>query len=217
MNVTDIKGLRYPVEFVIRFFYKSGHQHRQGHVVELGCGSGNNLMLYQAYGWQVTGIDISAEAIDNARHNLGGQARLIQHDLNHGIPESLDAPIDVLLMPYSLCYLSRNSVVTCLRQLAPKLAPDAEVFISLRTPEDYRYGRGVQTERNGFILNTKETGEDGLLNVFYFDHEIVALLCDELGMKADDLAILHCQFDNIQCNQLVSGNNDLIVWGKKPA
>jgi SAM-dependent methyltransferase len=215
MDIQNVRGLKYPAEFVTRFFFKSAHHSRTGQVVELGCGDGNNLMLYQTYGWQVTGVDISAEALDNASHNLDGKGRFIQQNLAQGIPPGLDAPIDVLLLPYCLYYIPRSAFIRCLQQLAPKLAPDAEIFISLRTPDDYRYGRGAPSETNGFILNTSETGEGGLLNVFYFDHEIIDMLCNELGMVPDNLTILHCRFDNIQSGQLVFGNSDLIVWGKR--
>jgi len=216
MKIPDIRGLKYPDEFVIRFFFKSSHHDRCGRIVELGCGNGNNLMLYKAYGWDVTGVDICAEALSNARHNLDGTGHFIQHDLVRGIPDKIDAPIDVLLMPSSLYYIPRAAFIGCLRQLAPKLAQNADIFISLRTPEDYRFGRGIPSEANGFVLNTPETAEEGLLNVFYFEHEVVDMLCDELGMAQNSLTVLHRRFDNIQSGQLVFGNSDLIIWGKLP-
>ena len=216
MDTPNIRGLKYPDEFIIRFFFKSAHHSRTGRVVELGCGDGNNLMLYRSYGWKVTGVDISPEALDNARHNMGGDGCFIQHDLSDGIPENIECPIDVLLMPYSLCYIPRTAFLACLQMLAPLLAPNADIFISLRTPEDYRYSRGTPAEPNGFILNTTETGENGLLNVFYHEHEVVDMLKTGLGMATKDLTVLHCHFDNIQANRLITGNSDLVVWGKRP-
>ena len=68
LELASIRGLRFPDEFLIRFFYKRGHDHRTGRVLELGCGNAINLCLYDAYGWDVTGVDISAQAAADASH-----------------------------------------------------------------------------------------------------------------------------------------------------
>ena len=46
MLITEIKGLKFPDESLVRFFFKSGFEAVKESVLELGCGSGNNLRLY---------------------------------------------------------------------------------------------------------------------------------------------------------------------------
>ncbi|HEX2559449.1 methyltransferase domain-containing protein, partial [Phenylobacterium sp.] len=80
-ELRDIKGLKFPDEFVVRHFFKRGLAERPGKVLELGSGTGNNLSLYAAYGWRLTGVDYDAAALADARWNLGQAAELIEADL----------------------------------------------------------------------------------------------------------------------------------------
>jgi SAM-dependent methyltransferase len=211
-DLRGIRGLKYPDEFLARFFFKRRHDRRAGSVVELGCGNGSNLALYLAHGWDAIGIDISAQAIADAEHNLQGSCRFIRHDLANGLPE-LTRPLDVLLMPSSLYYLPRTSVVTCLRQLRGLAAPAADFYLRMRLIDDYRYGRGSEVERNGFRLSIDETGERDCLNVFYTEHELHAFVLEELGADPRDLVVLRSRFDNLQNGRIIP-NSDLILWGR---
>lgn len=211
-DLRGIRGLKYPDEFLTRFFFKRGHDRRMGRVLELGCGNGSNLALYLAYGWEATGIDSSAEAIADAKHNLQVKCGLIRHDLTRGLPE-LARPIDVLLMPSSLYYLPRAAVGTCMRQLRALAAPTADFYLRMRLTDDYRYGRGVEVERSGFRLSIDETGERHYLNVFYTEAELRSLVIEELGADPDDLVVLRNRFDNPQNGRIIS-NSELILCGR---
>ncbi len=210
----DIRGLKFPDEFVVRHAFKRGLMARTGKVLELGCGVGNNLALYRAYGWDVTGIDFDPSALDDASWNLEGQATLIQADLSDGLPP-LDAPFDALIIPNLLCYLTLAQAEQALAQSAAVLAPRAEVFVRTRLLDDYRYGRGRQTEPDGFVLETPETGEAGAFNHFYSAEGLVGLLDRTLHLT--DVTQLAVRFDNIQAGQLVPNNSDLVVWGRAGA
>ncbi len=83
----------------------------------------------------------------------------------------------------------------------------------MRTIGDYRYGRGHQIERNGFVLEISETGEYGLLNVFYHQYELVDILREYLQANVDVLTVLQSSFDNIMSDVLVK-NQEVIIWGK---
>jgi hypothetical protein len=45
-----------------------------GHALDLGCGTGTNVMYLAQHGWQATGIDFSAAAIGKARQQAKGIA-----------------------------------------------------------------------------------------------------------------------------------------------
>lgn len=207
----EIRGLKYPDEFVVRHFFKRGLSARTGKVLELGCGTGNNLSLYLAYGWRVTGLDYDPEALADARHNLGDAAELIQADLARGAP-NLDGPFDALIIPNLLCYLTLEQARAVLTGFRPALAPSCEVFVRTRLVDDYRYGRGTEEEPDGFRLATPETGEAGLFNRFYTAAGLVRLL--EETLRLSDRTELAVRFDNVQAGRRVPGNSDLVVWGR---
>lgn len=206
----DLRGLKYPDDFVVRHFFKRGLDRRAGRVLELGCGTGNNLSLYAAYGWTLTGADIDAGALADAAHNLEAAAELVQADLSQG-PPPVAGPFDVLLIPNLLCYLTDAQADAVLTGLKPMLTPGAEVFLRTRRTDDYRYARGEYLEADTFRLETPETGEAGLVNRFYIEADLVALLQRTLGLT--DVNVFGARFDNLQGGRRVPGNSDLIVWG----
>jgi len=207
----DIRGLKYPDEFIARHFFKRGLHQRTGRVVELGGGTGNNLSLYAAYGWSLTDVDYSQAALDDARWNLGPEATLIQADLSLGLPDLGEASIDVLLIPNLLCYLTAAQATAVLTAARARLAPGAEVFVRTRLVDDYRCGKGVEEEPNGWRLATPETGEAGLFNLFYTPEGLVERLVADLGLV--DPVALKVSFDNVQNGVRVAPNSDLVVWG----
>lgn len=217
LTLPQTKGLKYPDEFVIKFFFKERLDQRKGRVLELGCANGNNLMLFFQYGWDTVGIDFDKRAVADAQHNLdqlspsNARYSIIQHDLASGLPASV-GPCDVLLLPNVLCYIPRLATIKCLEQAASLLSPGGLFFLRLRTPRDYRYRRGRETESNGFILDISETGESGVLMVFYEEYELVQMLRKSLGIELASLRLMRVTFDNLQSGCLVR-NDDIVLWG----
>lgn len=209
--LADIRGLKYPDEFVARHFFKRGLDKRTGRVLELGSGTGNNLSLYAAFGWALTGVDYDKKALADARFNLGVSPDLVQADLSKKLPD-LEGPYDVLLIPNLLCYLTAAQARGRLAELKPMLSRNADVFVRTRLVDDYRYGRGEQVEPDGFKLATPETGEEGLFNLFYTEAGLVDLLTRGLGLS--NIQTFRVRFDNQQAGKRVPGNSDLVVWGQ---
>jgi SAM-dependent methyltransferase len=209
----EIRGLKYPDEFVVRHFFKRGLGERTGRVLELGSGTGNNLSLYLAWGWRCTGVDYDADAIADARFNLGDAPEFVQADLSKGLPP-LQGPFDALIIPNLLCYLKLAEARALLNGLKVLLAPGCEVFVRTRLVDDYRYGRGQEEEPDGYRLGTPETGEAGLINRFYTASGLVELLTETLRLTERTELAVH--FDNVQAGRRVPGNSDLVVWGRCP-
>jgi SAM-dependent methyltransferase len=209
--IPEIRGLRFPDAFVIRHFFKHGLDKKPGRVIELGSGTGNNLALYQAYGWEVTGVDYDQPSLDEADWNLRGKAKLIQADLSQGLPK-LDGGYDVFLAPNIINYIPKAAAERVLTESRALIAAGTPVFLSSRLVDDYRYGRGEEVEPDTFRLNITETGEGGLLQAFYTAHGLVDMLVRTLGLS--ERTELMQTFDNVQGGKTVRHNSDLIVWGK---
>ncbi|MBL8556967.1 MAG: class I SAM-dependent methyltransferase [Phenylobacterium sp.] len=206
----EIRGLKYPDEFIVRHFFKRGLSQRTGRVLELGSGTGNNLSLYGIWDWDCTGVDYDEDALADARFNLGDAPTFVQADLSQSLP-ALEGPFHAVIVPNLLCYLTAAQARACLGALKAHLAPGCEIFVRTRLVDDYRYGRGEEEEPDGFRLDTPETGEAGLFNLFYTEAALVGLLRSTLGLT--DETVLTCRFDNVQAGQLVPNNSDVIVWG----
>ncbi len=218
LTLSNIKGLKYPDDQLIKFFFKENLHTRKGRVLELGCGNGNNLMLFFQYGWDCEGLDFNPLSISDANYNFGqtsefdNQFSFTEHDLRTGLPLSLKS-CDVLLLPSVLYYLPRVAAARCLKEARRLLAPGCFFFIRMRTPRDYRFHRGKEVERNGFVLDISETGEKGALVVFYHEYEIVDLLRESVGIDPESLRITYVGAENIQNGQPV-WNDDIVLWGK---
>jgi len=219
MKLPQIRGLKYPDEFVIKFFFKHTLHTRTGNVLELGCGNGNNLHLFHEYGWSAIGLDVSRESLDDAEHNFSSvqpqesRHQFIQRDLTNGMGGASSAKFDVILLANILCYIPRSSVINVLQELNQRATPGALVFLRTRNTRDYRYQRGEEIERNGFYLAETETGEKGLLNVFYDEWEMVDMLRENLKLDMNTAEVLRVDFQNPQQGVVVD-NSDIIIWGQ---
>lgn len=81
---------------------------KPGRALDLGCGEGGDAVWLARQGWLVTGVDISATALERAAAHLADagladRVTLERHDLVHGFPEGefdlvsaqfLQSPID---------------------------------------------------------------------------------------------------------------------------
>lgn len=214
-SIAEIRGLRFPDMFVVKMMFKEKLQCRQGRVLELGCGNGNNLLLFANFGWEVVGVDFSAQALRDARYNLEGTGTFIESDLTADFPISEDQRFDAILLPNIICYLPRLSFERVLRECRKRMRTEGVLFLSTRTREDWRYGRGIALESNGFRLECRETGEYGLLNVFYDADDLSNLVRENFGeLQGSQQLFATC--DNPQSG-IVVRNADVIIWGRAVA
>lgn len=211
-SIADLRGLRFPDMYVVRMLFKEGLHRNPGRVLELGCGNGNNLLPFRDFGWDVTGLDISSEAIADARHNFSGTGRFIECDLTKDFAVPSEEMFDVILLPNIIYYLPRRSFTQVLRECRRRIRAGALIFLSARLPEDWRWGRGKEEEAGGYRLDCRETGEYGLLNVFYSAGELIDLIREHFGELREPQR-LFVTYDNPQ-GGIVVRNADVIIWGR---
>lgn len=220
IDIVDLKGLRFPDEYLIRFFFKEQLDTSPGSVLELGCGNGNNLMLFNQYGWNVVGIDHNEESINNANYNFKNYGKegiaylFVRHDLTNGVrlEENIENKFNVIIMANSLYYIPRKSMLQCLKDIKDLLSLNGKFFIRMRAVNDYRFGRGKEVEKNGYTLDIVETNEKGLLNVFYYEYELIDILRETIGPDMSSLKILRVYYENVE-NDVLVGNSDIVIWG----
>ena len=205
----------FPDVYVTKFFFKNGLASTPGKLLELGCGNGNNARLFTEYGWTVTGVDISDEELAAARANWSNEPTdswsFIERDLRQGLPP-LEGTFDALVTNGSLYYFERSYLTKLLEETRSVLTPGAHVYVKFRTPEDWRYGKGREVERDTFRLEVDETGESGATMAFYTPDDLCQILDATIGPLHDRQVLLESH-QNVQ-NGVRVDNRDVIVWGR---
>ncbi len=222
MLITELEGLKFPDEYVTRFYFKEGLDKTNGKVLELGCGNGNNLLMFYQYGWEVVGIDISKHFIKQAERNfrlsekyygLSNRFTFFAQDMLNFVRNYNGQSFDVLLLPNVICYLRYTQILKLFSEIRENKVIDNNSFIFIRTrsPQDYRYRRGKKCGDKTFKLQIEETGEKGCLNTFLLESELEAIIENEFCL--DFKRIFQCRFDNYQSGCFIA-NSDIIFWGK---
>jgi ubiquinone/menaquinone biosynthesis C-methylase UbiE len=140
--------------------------HPAGRALDLGCGTGTNVITLAQHGWQVSGIDFAPRAIQIARRKMraaGVQATVSVGDAT--VLKGLDGTIDLALdigcfhgMEDRQAYLS-----TLERVLAPSGYWLMYGFFKSSTAE---IGPGLEDETlklidsHGFLLRSRSDGAD---------------------------------------------------------
>ncbi len=138
--------------------------HPPGRALDLGCGTGTNVITLHKYGWQVTGVDFVPKAIREARH----KARKARADVTFKIgdvsdPAMFNGAYDLILDIG--CYHSLNPDQKPLyRRLVSSHLSDRGTYLMYGfTSEE---GVGIRLEEVAefeYLLNLdrRENGEDG--------------------------------------------------------
>lgn len=122
-------------------------QHRPGRALDMGCGTGTNLLTMARAGWQVTGVDFALHAVNKARRRLQvagctGSVRL--GDASR--VDDLTGPFDLVLdigCYHGLPAGSRNRYRQNLLRL---LAPGGRFLLYAHLTEDHSASVGLQPE-----------------------------------------------------------------------
>lgn len=98
------------------------HASRPGRAIDLGCGSGTNIITLAKSGWQVTGIDFAARAIQIAKRKLKQQKIKAQLRVGDVTNFKVDSQFD---LAFDLgCFHSLENKADYLTQLEKILAPN---------------------------------------------------------------------------------------------
>ena len=221
MNISKIKGLKYPDEYFIKYFFKRGfHQSPPQTFLEFGAANGNNLMLAYQYGHKVIGVDFDKESIQNAKDNFEklGQSHpynFYAADMRTFIKEHTNIEADVFLLPNIINYITTDDFITFLQESCQNniMKSGADFFMRTRTIKDFRFGIGKEIAPNTFLMpeDYTITSEAGCINRFYQEHEIMDLLKQHLQLR--DYYVFHLDCQNLQ-NGVTLLNSDIVVWGK---
>jgi len=221
MQLRDIQGLRYPDEFVTRFFFKYGLSRNTGSVLELGCGNGNNLSLFYQFGWRVVGVDSNYVCIEEGNRifqNLSKDSQTSGYELKAGdmvdfLESGVYPPFNALILASSIYYLKYERIIQLFRLLRERnfLEKGAKVYIRVRKDDDFRFGKGIQTSAKSYKIDFPETGERNCEVIFFGMDEFAEILNEHLPLA--NVQRMNLRFDDYQAPLMID-NSDMIFWGE---
>ena len=96
-------------------------------VLDVGCGTGTHLDLYQSQGCEVVGIDSSAAMLEVASHKLGSRAALHQGDAAH-LPYA-DGSFDLAMITLTLHEIPPLTRTAVFNEMSRVLKPDGPILV----------------------------------------------------------------------------------------
>jgi SAM-dependent methyltransferase len=183
----ELRGIWYPILGVIRFtarylkrkigidLYEPKKEFNR--IIDLGCGNGNHVVFFAEQGFEVSGLDLSEEAIEIAKAWL--KKRNLKADLRTGDIETIPYPdqsFDVVLSHAVLDHVPFEKAKKAMKEIKRILVPGGYVCISLRSTEDCEYGRGKKVGYHTFVL--EEGYEKGVIQHYFDFKEIKELFKD---------------------------------------
>jgi len=136
-------------------------------VLDLGCGIGRHTRPFIDAGFQVTAVDISANALAALKHNLGEEAKV--RLICGNFTQDLFAPgsFDLVLSWNVLYHGTHDQFMQAGRLVHTWLRPDGLFFFTCPTRRDAKYGNGEEIAPHTYRpLNSIHPGD-----IHYFADE----------------------------------------------
>jgi ubiquinone/menaquinone biosynthesis C-methylase UbiE len=147
------------------------------HILDLGCGQGNDSIRLSRSGFQVTGIDLSKNAIHSARERAESENLKIDF-----IPMDMsvrlnfeDSSFDMVLANLSLHYFSRTKTEFILQEISRILEPNGILCLHVNSNEE-----GEKRRAKGSVVSELEPGfylkRDGVTRRYFAKDDLELLL-----------------------------------------
>ena len=149
-NAEWIKQPTLFAESVLKYFPAHGR------VLDAGCGQGQDSRFFAAHGYDVVGMDFTAEAIKYAVERTGTQMAdrltFIEADLSGSLPFS-DEQFDVVHSHLAAHYFSEGTTQRIFQEFARVLKTGGVLTVLLNSVHDPEYGKGERIEDDYFLID----------------------------------------------------------------
>ncbi|MSR86592.1 class I SAM-dependent methyltransferase [Candidatus Peribacteria bacterium] len=152
---------------------------KPGKLLDLGCGYGDDALYFARRGWNVTGLDFSAESMRRLRKRLEKKNVAVvpvQHDIKKRLPFP-DNSFDALFAHLSVHYFDDTTTERIFTEMRRVLRKGGLLFVKCKSVDDALYGKG------------KRIGSD----TYKSDHVRHFFSADYMREK-----LRHCEIKNIR-------------------
>lgn len=145
-------------------------------VLDLGCGSGNNLLYLKERGFKdIYACDYSKEAINIVRKNLK-DVKLMEYDIAKRLPYK-DECITLVIADLSLHYFNKRKTRDIIKEIKRILKPDGYIIGRVNSIKDINYGANIGQEVEKHYYLTK----DGCKR--FFDEDDIRYFFKDFNIK----------------------------------
>lgn len=148
-------------------------------VLDLGCGLGRHSVLFAKYGFKVTAMDVSRDAIDFLR----GYRKKQGVDLTCRLADMEEMPFaddafDCVFAMHSAGHADTVGMNKVMKEIKRVLKPDGEVFMTLCSKETWTYAQsGLPKVDSNTVIKT-DGPEQGVPHFFVDKDDIENLFAD---------------------------------------
>jgi ubiquinone/menaquinone biosynthesis C-methylase UbiE len=206
---------RYPFDNIVTFIYRNYPRDKERHdvkVLEVGCGSGNNLWFAAREGFSVTGIDGSKSAINYVKDrfkNENLEGTFIVGDFTM-LPFK-DEQFDIVIDRGSIVCVNLDGAKKAISEVARVLKHEGLFFLNLYSDRHSSYLSGI-LQNDGFTTDIKDGSLKGVGSLcFYGRKEIDYILKDLWYIQS----IKHKTFDEYVNAKITTHTEWEIVLRKK--
>jgi hypothetical protein len=216
MNIKKIKGLKFPDEYLTRFFFKNKLFKKKGNVTEFGCGNGNNLTLFFDYNYKVVGIDNNKNHIKEAIQNFKKKKKInnfkfFKDDMFNYIDKIRKINSNIIIFCNSIYYLDYIKIEKIIDNLKKKTNKKTLFFFRIRLDSDDRKKFSKKIAKNTYRIQSNITNEKKSLITFFKEKDFIKLI--QKKFRAKKIYKFKSVNENLLRNKIIS-NKDLIVWFK---
>ncbi len=202
---------------------------KTGHLLDLACGKGRHARYLNGLGYEVTGLDLSGNSIEEASKSANDRLHFAQQDMRDPLsPGKYDAVLNLFTSFGYFSDLGDNRRV--LRNVYESLKPDGLLVIDFMNAEKVvaNLVKQERKELGGVIFHISRRVEDGLIvktidfedggQSYHFEERVQAIyLKDFEEMLLDAGFELKQSFGNYHLEPFVAAEADrLILLCSKP-
>jgi SAM-dependent methyltransferase len=164
-----------------------GYLPESGRLLDIGCGQGQDSRFFVSKGFQVTGIDISETALEEARNKQGStDLEFKQVDVSQGLPFG-NEEFEIVYAHLSLHYFDSVTTNKIFAEITRVLRPGGIFAFFTNSVTDPEYGQGETIEDDFLFVDGKgkryfSVDSARKFASKYFDE----ILCDSKGETYKD-------------------------------
>lgn len=156
---------------------------KEGKILELGAGQGQDTRFFAENGYKVVSTDISPEALSFSKEkitiNIKKNIEIKQMDTSKKFPFDSDE-FDIVYAHLALHYFDMKTTEKIVKEISRVLKPNGIIAILTNSCTDPEYGQGEEIEKDYFFV-------DGKNKRFFNTESIKSLFSDFKVVLADSL------------------------------